>query len=723
MKGQGTQQTESALYILMISVHGLIRSEDLELGRDSDTGGQTKYVIELAKALSEHAAVEKVDLLTRRIEDASLPNDYDKPLEHISARACIVRLACGPKKYIRKEQLWPHLDQMVDKSLHYLRQQGRLPDLIHAHYADAGYVGSQLSTLLGIPFVYTGHSLGRPKRERLLSDGRKAETIERQFNFEHRIAVEEDVIQKASLIVTSTKQEIDDQYGMYRNHDCRRCRVIPPGIDTSRFSPPKRDSIDEKLKAAIDRFLTVPDKPIILSICRPDLRKNLKGLLAAYGEHHKLQQLANLVIVAGTRDDIKSMEKSQQKVLNALLLDIDRYDLWGKVAIPKDISQEAIPELYRYAAKRSGIFINAALTEPFGLTLIEAAASGLPFVAPDDGGPRDIVANCRNGLLVNTLDSDAIADALYQALSNKHQRRAWAKNGVINVKRHYSWQGHVEKYMKEVRQILHRDRKRMRRQQAIAFNVGKSAMPLAKKALISDIDNTLLGDQKNLDVLVNWLRQNKHDLVFGIATGRPLHTALDILKKHRVPIPDVLITSVGSEINYGADLMPDVGWSNHIRHLWRRDDILNVMATLPGLQLQTPENQREFKISYLVDPNTAPSVEQICARLNQLNLHAQVIYSHQEFLDILPVRASKGHAIRYLAYKWGLPLKQFLVAGDSGNDSEMLVGDTLAVVVGNHSAELEFLRGQEQVYFAQNHYAGGILEGLSHYQFGTPLTN
>src|SRR5690606_30965885 len=101
--------------------------------------------------------------------------------------------------------------------------------------------------------------------------------------------------------------------------------------------------------------------------------------------------------------------------------------------------------------------------------------------------------------------------------------------------------------------------------------------------------------------------------------------------------------------------------------------------------------------------------------LQQLKLRAQLIYSHEEFLDILPVRASKGHAIRYLAYKWGLPLDQFLVAGDSGNDAEMLVGDTRAIVVGNFSPELASLRGQEQIYFARDHYAAGIIEGLHHY--------
>ncbi|MEZ0289333.1 MAG: HAD family hydrolase, partial [Methylophilus sp.] len=98
----------------------------------------------------------------------------------------------------------------------------------------------------------------------------------------------------------------------------------------------------------------------------------------------------------------------------------------------------------------------------------------------------------------------------------------------------------------------------------------------------------------------------------------------------------------------------------------------------------------------------------------------QVIYSHGEFLDLLPMRASKGHAIRYLSYKWGLPLANFLVSGDSGNDIEMLMGDTMAVVVGNHSEELNHLKGVNRIYFAEASYAHGILEGMQHYKFGAP---
>jgi len=43
----------AALYLQLFSIHGLIRGKNLELGRDADTGGQTKYVVELAKALGE----------------------------------------------------------------------------------------------------------------------------------------------------------------------------------------------------------------------------------------------------------------------------------------------------------------------------------------------------------------------------------------------------------------------------------------------------------------------------------------------------------------------------------------------------------------------------------------------------------------------------------------------------------------------------------------------
>ncbi len=704
------------LYVLMLSVHGLMRGHDLELGRDADTGGQTLYVVELARALGRHPRVEQVDVLTRLVEDPTVSSDYAASDETLGERARLVRLPFGPRRYLRKENLWNHLDQWVDRTIGYLRQQPRLPDVIHSHYADAGYVGVQLSQLLGIPLVHTGHSLGRSKRQRLIDHGRKAQAIDRQFNFGRRIAAEEAVLEHASLIVTSTPQESSEQYGMYENHQPARTVVIPPGTDTSRFAPPGGEPIPPHVPALVDRFFAQPKKPLILTICRPEVRKNLRRLIQAFGESPELRERANLAIVAGNRDDIRSMDEAQAVVLTDLLLDVDRYDLWGSVALPKQHQSDDIPALYRLAARRRGVFVNPALTEPFGLTLIEAAASGLPVVATHDGGPRDILAHCENGLLVDPLDSTAIARALLDVMSDGRTWQRYARRGISGVARNYTWDAHVEKYLKALDRVIHRTRKQVRRER-VEQRPGLNPMPAVQRLLVSDIDNTLIGDRDGLAALLRMLRERPRSFGFGVATGRHLPSTLAVLRQWRVPPPDVLITAVGTEIHYGPEVRPDTGWQRHIQHRWRRDALVALFADVPGLTLQSDDQQSALKLSYNVDPEAVPSLRELEKRLRQARLHANLIYSHAAFLDVLPSRASKGQAIRYLAYKWGLPLQNFLVAGDSGNDVEMLIGDTRGVVVSNHSAELEKLRGLEQVYFAKTPCAYGIIEGMAHYGF------
>ena len=223
-----------------MSVHGLARADNLELGRDADTGGQIKYVIELAEALSQNKAVERVDLFTRQIFDSKIDKTYSNPTEQINEKASIIRLPCGPRRYLRKEVLWPHLDSFIDNALQYFRKIGLTPDLIHSHYADAGYVGARLTQHLGITLFHTGHSLGRVKRQRLLEKGLKPESIENQYNLVQRIEAEEVALGNASLVIASTQQEIDEQYSQYENYHPRRMVVIPPGVDLSLFQPPKK---------------------------------------------------------------------------------------------------------------------------------------------------------------------------------------------------------------------------------------------------------------------------------------------------------------------------------------------------------------------------------------------------------------------------------------------------------------------------------------------------
>ncbi|WP_019589939.1 MULTISPECIES: HAD-IIB family hydrolase [unclassified Thioalkalivibrio] len=709
-KTQSKSRQGEGLYLVLISVHGLIRGENLELGRDADTGGQTLYVVELARALARHPQVGRVDLLTRRVVDSRVDDDYAEPVEDLGDGAHIVRLDCGPKRYLRKEKLWPYLDCFADNALAHIRRVGLRPDVIHGHYADAGHVAVRLSNLLGVPMLQTGHSLGRVKRERLREGGLSDADIEARYNISTRIHAEEEALAHAHRVIASTRQEVDEQYATYDNYQPERMEVIPPGTDLERFHPPKRGERKPPIWAEIRRFLQKPDRPLIMALSRADERKNIRSLVDAYAGNEWLRENANLLIVAGNRDDIRDLEKGAREVLTDLLLRIDRHDLYGKVAYPKHHGSDDVPDLYRLVAATRGVFVNPALTEPFGLTLIEAAASGAPIVATNDGGPDEIVSRCHNGLLIDPLDPEGIADSIQAILADRPRWQRYSRDGLKGVRKHYSWDGHAEKYVRLLRSLSREVRQVRHEQRQVSGRLAN-----VDRAVITDIDNTLLGDTKATRAFVAWLRRNRKRVAFGVATGRRIDSAAAVLEEHGVPMPDVWITSVGSEIHYGSEQTPDRGWARHISHRWEPDRLREELDGEPGLVRQPDIDQRSHKVSYFVEPPGSIDVEAVETRLYRADLHAHVIYSHERFLDLLPVRASKGLAVRYFADKWGIPLEHVLVAGDSGNDEDMLRGRLLGVVVGNHQPELQSLRGFKRIFFARATHARGILEGIEHF--------
>ncbi|XP_078447132.1 putative sucrose-phosphate synthase 2 isoform X2 [Wolffia australiana] len=495
------------LYIVLISLHGLVRGENMELGRDSDTGGQVKYVVELARALAMMRGVYRVDLLTRQISSPEVDWSYGEPTEMLSpgtdddsgdgsgesAGAYIVRIPFGPRdKYLRKELLWPHLQEFVDGALAHILNMARVlgeqigggaaiwPYVVHGHYADAGNAAALLSGALSVPMVLTGHSLGRNKLEQLLKPGRQSEEdINTTYKIMRRIEGEELSLDAAELVITSTKQEIEEQWGLYDGFDVKlekvfrarsrrrvschgrympRMAVIPPGMDFSNVVIVQEDEGEGEITiggpvppiwAEVNRFLTNPHKPMILALSRPDPKKNITTLLRAFGECRPLRELANMTLVMGNRDDIDEMSGGNASVLTTVLKLIDKYDLYGQVSYPKHHKQSDVPEIYRLAAKTKGVFINPALVEPFGLTLIEAAAHGLPMVATQNGGPVDIHRALNNGLLVDPHDQKAIADALLKLVADKNLWAECRKNGWKNINL-FSWPEHCRTYLTRI---------------------------------------------------------------------------------------------------------------------------------------------------------------------------------------------------------------------------------------------------------------------------------
>jgi len=703
---------KKGLYIALISVHGRIRGHDLELGLESDTGGQTLYVVELARALGRHPEVQKVDLFTRRIVDDSVDDDYAQPIEELDDGVRIVRIDAGPPEYIRKELLWDHLDSFADNMLDFLRRQESLPDVVHGHYADAGYVGTRLDHILGCPLVYTGHSLGRVKRRRLLAGGAKQQELEEKYFISRRIEAEEVTLTEAVRVVTSTRQEVEEQYALYDQYQPDRMRVIPPGLDLGRFHPDGDPAETAEIEANLARWLRDPELPIVLAIARPDARKNLPILIRTFGESEALRKAANLVIVAGNRDDVRLEEQSYEGVLTNLLLAIDAYDVHGSVAMPKRHRRDEVPLYYRLAARRKGVFINPALTEPFGLTLLEAAASGLPIVATEDGGPTEILSKCGNGVLIDPLDSDAISAAILSIIGDRERWEQLSKSGVKGVQRHYSWSSHARDYVEVLKELP----------SAAPPYIDLRSIDLKQlyndRAIFTDIDQNLLGEPTAIERFSAVLRKNRTKVAFGIATGRTLKRAIQFLREHHLPPPDVLITSLGANIHYAPRLTVDRAWREHVDHLWNPVAIRRILREIPGLELQPMADQDPFKISYTVDPEVAPSHEELVSTLRSQDQTVNVSLSFGTSLDVVPVRVSKGSAIRYVADQWGIPLERVLAAGGSGADEDMMRGNTLAVVVANrHKEELSQLVDLERIYFSKQPYADGILEAIDYYDF------
>lgn len=698
-------------YLLLISVHGLIRSHNQELGRDADSGGQIKYVLDLARSLAQCEDVERVDLVTRRMVDPSVSPDYAMPIEELSPKARIIRIDAGPEEYIAKEQLWDYLDNFMDNLVNWLNGQSRMPDLIHSHYADAGYVGVRLANQLGVPLIHTGHSLGRDKRKRLLAKGLSREEIEKTYNIERRIDAEEEVLANADLVITSTKNEIEEQYELYNYYDPSRMQVIPPGTNLNQFYPPKKGeqiAFFDQLKP----FLSEPEKPLILALSRPDERKNFYTLVEAFGESQALQQEANLLIIAGNRDDIREMDTGAQCVLTTILLLIDSYNLYGKVAIPKHHRPDEVSGIYRLVSASKGVFINPALTEPFGLTILEAAASGLPVVATENGGPVDIIANCQNGELVDPLDKTAITNALLKLLQGADDWLQASRNGIEGVRKHYTWGSHAEKYLIKAKEIQNKY------SPPLGVKPAPRAIRYRDRAIFTVLDENLLGNQESLDRFSELIRKNHKSVTFGIATGRRMDSALAIMKKYKIPVPDVLVSSLGTRIHYGPALTQDAYWAEHIDHDWNPQRVRRVLAEIPGLKLQPKKELSQFKISYIYDPENAPSIDEIIALIRQKELTTNLFITNNELIDIVPSRASKGQALRYVAQRLDIPLGHVLAAGGSGADEDMMRGNTLAVVVGNrHQENLSDLEDHKRIYFANQAHAGGILEAVEYYDF------
>ncbi|PSO50148.1 MAG: sucrose-phosphate phosphatase [Cyanobacteria bacterium SW_9_44_58] len=242
---------------------------------------------------------------------------------------------------------------------------------------------------------------------------------------------------------------------------------------------------------------------------------------------------------------------------------------------------------------------------------------------------------------------------------------------------------------------------------------------------ISDLDNTLIGNDQALEKLNHIL--NEHREKFGTkivyATGRSLFLYQKLTQEQSLLLPDALIASVGTEVYLDIEnekMDPD--WANFLSQYWQRDKILEITHQFSELTPQPESEQGAFKISfYLAQPKAEAIIKQLESRFKQTKLDVKMIYSGSKNLDILPKPADKGLAVQFLQTKWEMSDANTIVCGDSGNDIALFnTGKPRGILVGNAQTELREWYQNNRThyrYLATQNYAQGIIEGLHHFQF------
>jgi sucrose-phosphate synthase len=459
------------LHIAFLNPQGNFDPKDSYWTEHPDFGGQLVYVKEVAIAIA--ALGHQVDIITRRILDPDWPGfegrqDGYPGVEDVR----ILRLPCGPPGFLPKEELWPYLgSEWVPNTVASYQAEGSLPDAFTAHYGDGGLAGALLRKETGIPFTFTGHSLGAQKMDKLGVTPETMAEIDARFHFGRRIFAERVSMNYAARIITSTNQERTEQYAHHAYRDAvdpgddAGFAVVPPGVNRRVFSPSPSSldaAVEHRIQAVLARDISEGRRelPVVVASSRLDGKKNHMGLVRAFAFSQELQTSANLaIVVRGLEDPLRQYEAlsaEEKSIMGEITALMTSRDLWGKVTAFPLNSQPELAAAYRYLAEKRSAFALTALYEPFGLAPLEAMSCGLPAVVTKNGGPSESLREGEHeyGVLVDPSDPDDIARGLLRLVGSEGSWEYFQKAGMGRVLSRYTWERTAQGYLSVIEAIL-----------------------------------------------------------------------------------------------------------------------------------------------------------------------------------------------------------------------------------------------------------------------------
>ncbi len=220
--------------------------------------------------------------------------------------------------------------------------------------------------------------------------------------------------------------------------------VIPNGVDVEHFGYPALGPIEE----------FADGRPNVLFVGRLEKRKGLTHLIDAFAQVQCDIPDARLIVV-GAYDEIEKIPFALQA-----------WHLGIEIHFVGRVMDEELPRYYHtadvFCAPSTGM-------ESFGLVLLEAMAAGVPIVASDIDGYRDVLDDGLQGVLVKPEAPAELASALVSLLRDPARRRTMEGEGRAKAQR-YSWRvvaARVLEYYASVRErVFASEPGRVRRAQA-----------------------------------------------------------------------------------------------------------------------------------------------------------------------------------------------------------------------------------------------------------------
>ncbi len=485
--------------LAILSPHGYFGQSNV-LGRP-DTGGQVVYILDQVRALEREMRrrlheqgidIEPQIVVVSRLIPEADDTTCDQRIEAIAGttHARILRVPFRNSRggiithWISRFEIWPYLERFATEvEREVLAELGGRPDLIVGNYSDGNLVASLMSKRLGVTQCNIAHALEKTKY--LYSDLFWQDN-EPNYHFSCQFTADLIAMNAADFIITSTYQEIagtDETLGQYESHAAftmpglyrvvhgidvhdTKFNIVSPGADADvYFSYTDRGRRLHHLQESMQQLvygreaaedargaLEDPEKPLLFTMARMDRIKNITGFVEWYGKSEALRREANLLVISGHVALERSADTEEREQILKMHDLMTHFALDGEVRwLGMQLEKPFAGELYRFVADRHGAFVQPALFEAFGLTVVEAMSSGLPTFATCFGGPLEIIEDGISGFHIDPNHGDEaaqkIADFLRRCSEDENYWGQISDGGLQRVAQRYTWERYAERMM------------------------------------------------------------------------------------------------------------------------------------------------------------------------------------------------------------------------------------------------------------------------------------